>query len=139
MGPIGGKCRRGLMAEINVTPLVDVMLVLLIIFMVTAPMMTHGLEVALPETTAKTLRQQTEPLIVTLDKDGTIYLGKVRVNSALLKQQLGAMAAGEKKRPVYLRADKAVPYGLVVAIMTDIKQAGFAKLGMITQPFDKEQ
>ncbi len=127
------------MAEINVTPLVDVMLVLLIIFMVTAPMMTHGLEVALPETTAKALRQQEEPLIVTVDKDGVIYLGKVRVNSALLKQQLGAMAAGEKKRPVYLRADKTVTYGLIVAIMTDIKQAGFEKLGMITQPFDKKQ
>ncbi len=139
MGYMGGKYRKGLVAEINVTPLVDVMLVLLIVFMVTAPMMTHGLEVNLPETTAKTLRQREEPLIVTVTKDGIIYLGKVRVNSALLRQQLGAMTAGDKKRPVFLRADKKVAYGLVVAIMTDIKHAGFEKLGMITQPFDKKR
>ncbi len=130
----GRRRRRRLVAEINVTPLVDVMLVLLIIFMVTAPMMTQGLEVELPETTAKSLRQKEEPLMVSLNKEGHIYLNKVKVNSSLLKQQLSAMSAEEKKRPIYLKADKNVAYGLVVTIMADIKQAGFEKLGMITQP-----
>ena len=123
-----------MVAEINVTPLVDVMLVLLIIFMVTAPMMTQGLEVELPETTAKSLRQKEEPLVVALNKEGHIYLNKVKVNSTLLKQQLRAMTEEEKKRPIYLKADKNVAYGMVVTIMGDIKESGFEKLGMITQP-----
>lgn len=134
MGPMNGGGRRGLVAEINVTPLVDVMLVLLIIFMVTAPMMTQGLEVELPETTAKSLRQKEEPLMVSLNKEGDIYLNKIKVNSSLLKQQLSAMSDEEKKRPIYLKADKNVAYGHVVSIMADIKQSGFEKLGMITQP-----
>lgn len=138
MGSINGGGRRGLVAEINVTPLVDVMLVLLIIFMVTAPMMTQGIEVDLPETTTKALRQKEEPLIVTLNKEGELYLGKVKVNNALLKQQLGKMPAEEKNRPIYLRADENVAYGRVVTIMSDIKQAGFEKLGMITVPPEKK-
>ena len=137
MGPIVGKGRKGLVADINVTPLVDVMLVLLIIFMVTAPMMTQGLEVNLPETTAKSLRQQEEPLLVTIDKDGLIYLGKVKVDQALLRQQLSSLPDEKKKQPIYLRADQAVPYGSVIATMAEIKRAGFAKLGMVTRPPEK--
>ena len=136
---MNGAGRRGLVAEINVTPLVDVMLVLLIIFMVTAPMMTQGIEVDLPETTTKALRQKEEPLIVTLNKEGHIYLDKVKVNSSLLIQQLGSMSEEEKKRPIYLRADENVTYGRVVAMMSDIKQAGFEKLGMITEPLEKKK
>lgn len=137
MGPMNGGGRRGLVAEINVTPLVDVMLVLLIIFMVTAPMMTQGIEVDLPETTNKALRQEEKPLVVTLDKKGDIYLDKIKVNSSLLKQQLGDMPDEEKTRPIYLRADESVAYGQVVQTMSDIKQAGFEKLGMITKPVEK--
>ena len=139
MGPMNGGGRRGLVAEINVTPLVDVMLVLLIIFMVTAPMMTQGLEVDLPETTAKSLRQKEEPLVVALNKEGDIYLNKVKVNSSLLKQQLSAMSDEEKKRPIYLKADKNVAYGRVISIMANIKQSGFEKLGMITQPSSEDE
>ena len=128
-----GKSRSGLVSEINVTPLVDVMLVLLIIFMVTAPMMTQGLEVDLPETTAKSLRQNEEPLIVTLDKDGKIMLGKIEVGQALLRQQLEKQFGQNKDQPIFLKADKNVAYGVVVNIMADIKAAGFDKLGMITQ------
>jgi len=138
MGPINGGGRRGLVAEINVTPLVDVMLVLLIIFMVTAPMMTQGIEVDLPQTTTKALQQKEEPLIVTLKKDGEIYLDKTKVDSSLLKQQLGLMSDEEKKRPVYLRADESVAYGLVMALMSDIKEAGFEKIGMITTPLENK-
>lgn len=137
MGSMQKNGRRGLVSEINVTPLVDVMLVLLIIFMVTAPMMTQGLEVDLPETTAKSLRQQEEPLMVSVNREGEIYLGKIKIDMALLKQQLGRMSDDEKKRPIYLRADRQVPYGLVASIMANIKQAGFDKLGMITRPEEK--
>lgn len=138
MGPMNGGGRQGLVAEINVTPLVDVMLVLLIIFMVTAPMMTQGLEVDLPQTTDKALRQEEEPLVVTLDKEGEVYLGKVKVPPALFSQQLGSMSDEEKKRPIYLRADRSVAYGDVVQIMDVIKNAGFEKLGMITKPAEKK-
>lgn len=138
MGTNGGG-RRGLVAEINVTPLVDVMLVLLIIFMVTAPMMTQGLEVELPETTAKSLRQDDEPLVVTLNKEGEISLRKIKVNNIQLREQLAAMGEEEKKRPIYLHADKNVPYGSVVNVMADIKQAGFEKLGMVTQPEEEKK
>ena len=138
MGSMNGGGRRGLVAEINVTPLVDVMLVLLIIFMVTAPMMTQGLDVELPETTAKSLRQDDEPLVVTVNKEGEISLGKVKVTNVQLREQLGKMGEEEKKKPIYLHADKNVPYGNVVTVMSDIKQAGFEKLGMVTQPADEK-
>jgi len=136
MGPLNGRGQRGLVSEINVTPLVDVMLVLLIIFMVTAPMMTQGLDVNLPETTAKSMKQEEDPIVVTIDKDAKISLGKLEVSQAILYQQLDKMAEEKKKEPIYLQADKDVSYGIVVAIMADIKTAGFEKLGMITKPSD---
>ncbi|MDJ0622562.1 MAG: protein TolR [Desulfocapsaceae bacterium] len=126
--------RKKLVSDINVTPLVDVMLVLLIIFMVTAPMMNQGLDVDLPETTTKSLRQKEEPIIVSIDKKGTIMLDKIEVTRPLLKQQLQKSLPAKKEHPIYLKADKDVAYGLVVGIMADIKESGFDKLGMITQP-----
>ena len=141
MGPSGSRGRKGVMAEINVTPLVDVMLVLLIIFMVTAPMMTQGVDVDLPKTTSKALRQQEEPLMVQINEDGIIFLGKekIKVEPALVRQELEKKSEKMKKEPIYLRADKNVPYGKVVQVMAEIKQAGFEKLGMVTEPDDKEQ
>jgi biopolymer transport protein TolR len=140
MGPIGNnKGKRGFVAEINVTPLVDVMLVLLIIFMVTAPMMTQGFEVDLPEATAKALRQQDEPLVVTIKKEGDVYLKKEKVTSASLQNQLKEMSPEKKKESIYLRADKSVPYGVVSSTMDDIRKAGFEKLGMVTVPAEKEK
>jgi biopolymer transport protein TolR len=139
MGPMNGGGRRGLVAEINVTPLVDVMLVLLIIFMVTAPMMTQGIEVDLPQTTDKSLRQKEEPLMITLNKEGHIFLGKVKVNESLLRQQLSSMSEEEKKRPVYLQADARIDYGDVVFLMEVIKDSGFEHLGMITKPTEKKK
>ena len=139
MGPTGGRGRRGLVSDINVTPLVDVMLVLLIIFMVTAPMMTQGLEVNLPETTTKSLRQQEEPLMVSINQEGNIYLGKIKVDLSFLRQQLGRLPDEKKKKPIYLRADQDVPYGMVIKTMAEIKRAGFEKLGMITRPEEKNK
>ena len=140
MGPIGNNnSRRKFASEINVTPLVDVMLVLLIIFMITAPMMTQGLEVELPEATTKSLRQQEEPLVVTIKKEGDVYLKKEKMTSLSLKQQLKDMTPERKKEGIFLRADKNVPYGVVTATMADIHSAGFEKLGMITVPVEKEK
>ena len=134
MGPLGRQGKHHLVAEINVTPLVDVMLVLLIIFMVTAPMMTEGFDVNLPTTTARPLRQQEEPLVVTIDKDGALFLGKVKVDTSLLYQQLAGLSEEKKQESIYLRADQEVPYGAVMATMATIKRAGFSKLGMVTRP-----
>ncbi len=134
MGPIRGNGRKKLVSEINVTPLVDVMLVLLIIFMVTAPMMTQGLDVDLPETTGKSLRQEEKPQVISIDKDGNISLNGTEVPKQMVFQQLDGMPKEMKDQPIYLKADKVVPYGIVVTLMADIKSAGFNKLGMITKP-----
>ena len=140
MGPIGNnKGKRGFVAEINVTPLVDVMLVLLIIFMVTAPMMTQGLEGDWPEATTKALKQQEEPLVVTIKKEGDVYLKKEKVSSEALQQQLKGMPDEQKKDGIYLRADKNVPYGVVTTTMAAVHDAGFEKIGMITVPAEKNK
>lgn len=127
--------KRGLVSDINVTPLVDVMLVLLIIFMITAPMMTQGVDVDLPETTARPLQQDEAPVIVTITKKGEIFVDRTRGDQAMLRQKLAQLAQrGGTGRTILLKADKNVPYGLVVAVMADVKGAGFDKLGMVTEP-----
>lgn len=133
----GSNNRRHLVADINVTPLVDVMLVLLIIFMVTAPMMTQGVDVDLPETTSKPLRQTEKPVTITINAAGEIYLDSIKGDRVLLRQQLAALAQTDKERQIFLNADKQVPYGLVVQVMADIKESGFDKLGMLTKSEDK--
>lgn len=134
MGPTNRNGRKRLVSDINVTPLVDVMLVLLIIFMITAPMMTQGLDVNLPETTSKSLRQEEKPLVVTIDKSGEISINNVAQARALLVQELQKSYDANKDQPVYLRADKDVIYQHVVDVMQDIKSVGFDKIGMITKP-----
>ena len=130
--------RSNLVAEINVTPLVDVMLVLLIIFMITAPMMSQGVDVDLPETTARPLAQKEKPIIITINRKGEITIDRIKVNRRLLRQKLAKLAVKGKERPVFLNADKKVAYGDVVKIMADVKNSGFDKLGMITKPlYDK--
>lgn len=136
MGPLRSNGKKRLVSEINVTPLVDVMLVLLIIFMVTAPMMTQGLDVDLPETTAKALRQEENPLVIAIDKEGEFSLNGTKYAQAILIQELGKLPKEMREQPVYLRADQAVPYGVVVKLMADVKSAGFDKLGMITKPVE---
>ncbi len=130
---------KRLVADINVTPLVDVMLVLLIIFMVTAPMMTEGLEVNLPETTAKALRQDDKPIVITIKKNGAIGIDKIRGDRKLLRQELGKLASQDKGKTILIKADKQVEYGLVVQVMADIKKAGFDNLGMVTIPVEKKR
>ena len=127
--------RRTVLAQINVTPFVDVMLVLLIIFMVTAPMMEKGVDVALPEVeNAPNLTANKDPLIITVTRQGEIMVGKNRVeNAAKLTPVLLQVLAERDDKTVYLEADKAVAYGRVVQVMAAIKNAGVAKLGMVAQ------
>lgn len=125
---------RELMSDINVTPFVDVMLVLLIIFMVTAPMMIEGLNVDLPEATAKPLDSEKEHLVITIDKNKLIYINDFKVAVDFLGEKLNKMLQGRSDREVYLKADKNIPYGIVVQVMAEIKKAGIEQLGMITEP-----
>ena len=129
----GGK-HSELMSEINVTPFVDVMLVLLIIFMVTAPMMVQGLNVDLPEATAKSLDSEKEHLVITINKDQRIYINDFEVTVEFLGVKLQKILQGRTDRDVYLKADKNIPYGIVIKIMAEIKGAGVEQLGMITEP-----
>lgn len=132
---LGGNDDR-LMSEINVTPFVDVMLVLLIIFMVTAPMMIQGVDVSLPEATSKSMESMQEQLVVTIDKNNQVYINDFRVGIENLKEKLMQITKNQKADEIYLRADKTVAYGMVVYVMSEIKGAGIEKLGMITDPVD---
>ena len=129
----GGK-HYELMSEINVTPFVDVMLVLLIIFMVTAPMMIQGLNVDLPEATAKPLDSEKEHLIISINKEQQVYINDFEVTVEFLREKLLKVLQGRTDRDVYLKADKNIPYGIVVQVMAEIKGAGVEQLGMITEP-----
>jgi len=137
MGPMQGGGRKRYVSDINVTPLVDVMLVLLIIFMVTAPMMTQGLNVDLPETTAKSLRQEEKPIVITIDKDGVTSINSITLVRTAMTEELVKQYTINKDQPIFLNADKSVPYGTVVEIMAAIKDVGFDKIGMITKPPEK--
>ncbi|MCH7709288.1 MAG: protein TolR [Myxococcales bacterium] len=122
------------LSEINVTPFVDVMLVLLIIFMVTAPMMQQGIDVDLPETSTQPLRVTDEPLILTVKKDGRTFVGRKEIQPEDLKEKLAAIFEGRDSKELFLRADKAAPYGAVVKALAAAREAGAKKLGMVTEP-----
>jgi biopolymer transport protein TolR len=132
-GPRLGRDHRAF-SEINVTPLVDVMLVLLIIFMVTAPMLQQGLEVNLPKTTTQPLRMSEEPLVLSVKKDGSVYLANTQIPTDQLQEKLQAIFQGQPDKEVYLRADKDAPYGLVVKAMATAREAGARRLGVVTEP-----
>jgi biopolymer transport protein TolR len=123
-----------LMSDINVTPFVDVMLVLLIIFMVTAPMMVQGVNVALPEVTAEALPAETEPLLISVDARGRIFINEFQVEPDFLRDKLVKILEGRTDREVFLRADRQIAYGQVVRVMAQIQSAGVEKLGMVTTP-----
>ena len=125
------------MADINVTPLVDVMLVLLVIFMVTAPMMQQGVQVNLPKANTKAMTPQDEAVVVSVDKSGKVFINKDEIPAADLRNRLTAMFASREKKEVFLKADAGVPYGEVVKAMADIKGAGIERLGMVTEPAAK--
>lgn len=125
---------RNVMSQINVTPFVDVMLVLLVIFMITAPMMQQGMQVNLPKTEAKAMDSKEEPVVVTIDRDGRTFLDKGEVPRGQLKEKIAAFVATRSKKEVFLKADRDVPYGEVIRAMAEIKGAGIERLGMLTEP-----
>ena len=131
-----GTARRGrrirLMAEINVTPFVDVMLVLLIVFMVTAPLLTVGVPVDLPKTKAQPLSQDREPLSVSVRRDGSIYLQNTRIPEDDLVPRLTAIAANGYDQRIFVRGDKSVDYGRIMEVMALISAAGFTHIGLVT-------
>jgi biopolymer transport protein TolR len=132
----GGPKRRGRyrpLADINVTPLVDVMLVLLIVFMVTAPLMTSGVNVDLPKTDAAPLNQDSEPLTVSVNAAGNIYLGDTEVPLTDLVGQLQAKAPNAPERRIFVRGDKGISYGRIMEVMGTITQGGFTKVALLAE------
>ncbi|RMH32564.1 MAG: protein TolR [Nitrospirae bacterium] len=124
---------RQFLAEINVIPLVDVVLVLLVIFMVTAPMLHRGLDLELPSSSSNTIQAQ-ERLIVTIQRDRTVFLGNDAVNLTELRTRLTQARQANPSISVYLRADRSIPYGTIVSVMDEIKRAKIDRLGMVTEP-----
>jgi biopolymer transport protein TolR len=127
---------KSFMSTINVTPLVDVMLVLLIIFMVTAPMMMQGVEVNLPKTTTRQIKAQEDPLILTINKNREIFLETRRIELEGLEAKIRKIFENRREKEILLRADKDVPYGFVIKVIAGVKRAGVDKLGMITEPLE---
>ncbi len=136
-----GGNNNSFMSDINVTPFVDVMLVLLIIFMVTAPMMIEGVNVSLPEATSEPLPAEQDQLIITIDKNNQLYIHDYQVTLDFLREKLIKILDGRVGQEVYLKADKNISYGMVMRVMSEIKGAGIEKLGMVTVPIkpDKEK
>jgi biopolymer transport protein TolR len=128
-----------LMSDINVTPFVDVMLVLLIIFMVTAPMMMQGVDVNLPEATTKPLVAHKDNLVVSIDQDQQVYINDFAVEVDYLREKLQKILEHRSDRAVYFKADRSVPYGTAVKVMAEIKGAGVDKIGMVTIPVEEDR
>ncbi len=128
-----GRHRSAPIAEINVTPMVDVMLVLLIIFMVTAPLLTAGVEVKLPESRAKALAQEAEPVQIGIDASGAVFIGESPISADELPSRLAAIAErGNEPPQIYLRADRALDYGSVMRVMGELNRAGLNKVALLT-------
>jgi biopolymer transport protein TolR len=131
-----GRGRRAPMAEINVTPLVDVMLVLLIIFMVTAPLLTAGVPVQLPDSKARPLDQDQQPVQISIERDGRIFVDKDEVTDAVLPDALAQIAAkradGDKPPQIFLRADRQLDYGKVMRVMGELNHAGLNRVALVT-------
>jgi biopolymer transport protein TolR len=129
-----GAPGRTTMSEINVTPMVDVMLVLLVIFMVTAPLIQQGVKVNLPETKAAPVEASEKKLVVSIDKGKRVFIGDTEVALAELEEKLKSNARAQKDKELYLHADRDLPYGVVVDVMASAQRAGVTNVGMITDP-----
>ncbi|MCX5858330.1 MAG: biopolymer transporter ExbD [Proteobacteria bacterium] len=133
---LSGKDYKSL-AEINVTPMVDVMLVLLIIFIVAAPLLEQGMGVSLPQAESPVVEIKNEDLIISIGKNQVIMIGNAAVPLSELGKKLKLIGEQTGKKQIFLRADREIPYGLVVKVMSDIKGAGFPDLGIVTEPPEK--
>lgn len=131
-----GGDERGPVAEINITPFVDVMLVLLVIFMVTAPLMENGIPIELPKASAKALSKDESPVVLNLSRDSRIYLNREEVPESGLKQRLQSLFRGRAKKEIFIRADGALPYAFVAQMMAAVKNSGIHRIGLATLPLD---
>ena len=131
-----GENRKRFMSDINVTPFVDVMLVLLIIFMVTAPMMMEGVKVNLPQTTTKSIKTQEDPLILTINKKREISIEDHSIRLEDLETKLKKILKYRREEEILLKADRELPYGFVMTVIAGVKRAGIDKVGLITEPID---
>jgi len=125
---------RMVLSEINVTPLVDVMLVLLVVFMITAPMMQQGIDIRLPKTATAGIETRSEPLIVNIKAQGRIYLGETQVTVDGLNKKLKGIFKTRADKQIYIKADKAVDYGVVAEVIAEVKAAGIENVGLVTLP-----
>lgn len=126
------------MAEINVTPFVDVMLVLLVVFMITAPLLTAGVPVNLPQSDAKAINQESNtPIEITVDNTGQIYIGDAEVERQKLIPLLGAMTKGNPDRQIFIRGDQTINYGQIANILGAVSSAGFSKISLVTTPVEE--
>ena len=135
----GGPGSGDSIADINVTPLVDVMLVLLIIFMVTAPILQQGVAIDLPKTTAGPLAGAEEQLVVNIAKTGQVYLNDIPYTLSQLTEKLRAIGSARRDRQIYVRADQAVPYGQVMRAMAAVREAGLVRVGLVTEPLPEQR
>ena len=136
----GGASSRGRyrpMAEINVTPFVDVMLVLLVVFMITAPLLTVGVAVDLPKTKAPTLQGSDQPLAITINAEGRIFLQELEVGLDDLVAKLRAISAAAPDRRIFVRGDRTIPYGRVLQVMSTINAAGIRRVALVARPVDQ--
>lgn len=129
-----GRGKSRVMSEINVTPLVDVMLVLLIIFMVTAPLMQQGLDVELPETAASGMSTSEEPFTIVITKDGHLSAGSAALSLDTLQTKLGAIFKTRKNKQIYIQADKKTEYGMVAGVLAEARAAGIFSISLVTLP-----
>ena len=135
----GRSQKRRFLADINVTPLVDVMLVLLVIFMVTAPMMQHGIDVNLPKVASKNLPAKEDVLIIAINAKKELFLNESKIGLNEFKEKFPKIMENRVSKDVFLKADKTVPYGMVVEVMAEIKRAGIERLGMVTSQSEEKR
>ena len=137
MGSGGGKKSRATLSEINITPLVDVMLVLLIMFMVTTPLMQQGIEVDLPKTSSSGVELNDEPFVIVIAADQKMTVAKQRIAMDTLRAKVKAIFEHRKNKQVYIQADRKVDYGFVAEAMAEVRAAGVFNIGLITMPKDQ--
>ncbi len=128
------KKSRMVLSEINVTPLVDVMLVLLVVFMITAPMMQQGIDIQLPKTAASGIETKSEPLVITIKTNNTILINDTKVAIGSVREKIKGIFKTRKDKQVYIKADKKVDYGVVAEVIADVKAAGIENVGLVTLP-----
>lgn len=126
-------------AEINIVPLVDIMLVLLVVFMISAPLMQQGVQVNLPRANAGSLDEVPDQLVLVVDRSRAITINKTAITKGTLRARLGAIATAKPDVQVFIQADETIPYGFIAQVMAEVKQSGIQRVGLVTQPGDAEQ